>query len=158
MTRFVRIQRRRTPGWRMPAGAIYVGRPSRWGNPWPVGYEGDVQPWLALALGQRGDEAGRRAAAVIAFRWWMADDGSPFPVAGVTPGPGDLEYADGTTRHITDLPAAMGMLMLGRGPIVVPPRPDLAPLRGHDLACYCPLDQPCHADVLLELANAEPSP
>jgi hypothetical protein len=26
-------------------------------------------------------------------------------------------------------------------------------LRGLDLACYCPLDQPCHADVLLELAN-----
>lgn len=30
---------------------------------------------------------------------------------------------------------------------------DLAPLRGKDLACFCPLDQPCHADVLLELAN-----
>lgn len=28
-----------------------------------------------------------------------------------------------------------------------------APLRGHDLACWCSLDQPCHADVLLELAN-----
>lgn len=27
-------------------------------------------------------------------------------------------------------------------------------LRGLDLACWCPLDQPCHADVLLELANA----
>lgn len=26
-------------------------------------------------------------------------------------------------------------------------------LRGHDLACWCPLDQPCHADVLLEIAN-----
>ena len=23
-----------------------------------------------------------------------------------------------------------------------------------DLACWCPLDAPCHADVLLELANA----
>lgn len=30
----------------------------------------------------------------------------------------------------------------------------LPSLRGHDLACWCPLDQPCHADVLLELANA----
>jgi Domain of unknown function (DUF4326) len=28
-------------------------------------------------------------------------------------------------------------------------------LRGRDLACWCPLDQPCHADVLLELANGE---
>ena len=31
---------------------------------------------------------------------------------------------------------------------------DLSPLRGKNLACYCRLDQPCHADVLLELANA----
>lgn len=29
----------------------------------------------------------------------------------------------------------------------------LAPLQGKHLACYCALDQPCHADVLLELAN-----
>jgi len=28
-------------------------------------------------------------------------------------------------------------------------------LAGKDLACWCPLDQPCHADVLLELANEE---
>jgi hypothetical protein len=27
-------------------------------------------------------------------------------------------------------------------------------LRGRDLACYCPLDGPCHADVLLAVANA----
>lgn len=26
-------------------------------------------------------------------------------------------------------------------------------LAGKDLACWCPLDQPCHADVLLEIAN-----
>lgn|SRR5690606_5383944 len=26
-------------------------------------------------------------------------------------------------------------------------------LRGKDLCCWCGLDQPCHADVLLELAN-----
>jgi len=28
-------------------------------------------------------------------------------------------------------------------------------LRGKDLCCWCPLDQPCHADVLLEIANDE---
>lgn len=28
-----------------------------------------------------------------------------------------------------------------------------ARLAGRDLACWCPLDQPCHADVLLEIAN-----
>ena len=26
-------------------------------------------------------------------------------------------------------------------------------LRGKNLCCWCPLDQPCHADVLLEIAN-----
>lgn len=31
---------------------------------------------------------------------------------------------------------------------------NLHKLRGKDLACYCGLDQPCHGDVLLELANA----
>lgn len=28
-------------------------------------------------------------------------------------------------------------------------------LRGKNLACWCPLDKPCHADVLLELANGK---
>jgi hypothetical protein len=29
----------------------------------------------------------------------------------------------------------------------------LSELAGHDLMCFCPLDRPCHADVLLELSN-----
>lgn len=28
-----RIQRKRTKGWRMPKNCVYVGRPTRWGNP-----------------------------------------------------------------------------------------------------------------------------
>lgn len=36
----------------------------------------------------------------------------------------------------------------------LPPLPDISVLRGKNLACWCRLDQPCHADVLLELANA----
>jgi hypothetical protein len=31
------------------------------------------------------------------------------------------------------------------------------PLRGKNLACWCKLDAPCHADVLLRLANNESS-
>lgn len=30
---------------------------------------------------------------------------------------------------------------------------DARELIGKDLACWCPLDQPCHADALLDLAN-----
>jgi hypothetical protein len=26
-------------------------------------------------------------------------------------------------------------------------------LKGRDLACWCKPDEPCHADVLLEIAN-----
>lgn len=31
-----RIQRKRTKGWRMPENAVYVGRPTRWGNPFAM--------------------------------------------------------------------------------------------------------------------------
>lgn len=30
----------------------------------------------------------------------------------------------------------------------------LNPPRGKDLACWCPVSSPCHADVLLRLANS----
>ena len=30
---------------------------------------------------------------------------------------------------------------------------DIGKLRGKDLACWCNLDAPCHADILLEIAN-----
>jgi len=41
MTTPTRIQRRREAGWRAPLDAqgrrpVYVGRPTRWGNPWAV--------------------------------------------------------------------------------------------------------------------------
>lgn len=36
----------------------------------------------------------------------------------------------------------------------VAPTLDLSPLQGKNLACWCKPGAPCHADVLLELANA----
>ena len=33
MSKPQRIQRKRTKGWRMPENCVYVGRPTRWGNP-----------------------------------------------------------------------------------------------------------------------------
>ena len=35
------------------------------------------------------------------------------------------------------------------------PVSEIVLLRGHDLACWCPLDGACHADVLLEIANRQ---
>ena len=31
-----RIQRKRTRGWTMPPNAVYVGRPTKWGNPFQM--------------------------------------------------------------------------------------------------------------------------
>jgi hypothetical protein len=37
----VRIQRRRTKGFKLPSNCIYVGRPSKYGNPY-TGWEGEA--------------------------------------------------------------------------------------------------------------------
>src|SRR5690606_19746377 len=76
-----------------------------------------------IAAGFAATEEQARRLCVDAFRDWLHGD----------------RWADGSglaadKRH-ADYLAAL---------------PELA---GHDLACWCPLDQPCHADVLLELAN-----
>ena len=88
-----RIQRKRTAGWKMPEGAVYVGRPSKWGNPY--------RPH-ECSTGAKG--------AVDCFRILV-------------------ESEEETIAEIQ------------------------AELRGKDLACFCALDKPCHADVLLEIAN-----
>ena len=88
-----RIQRKRTKGWRMPENTIYVGRPTKFGNPFN---------WKTMG----------RAEAVRKYRLWIQRLAYDYRNA-----PNPLE------------------------------------LRGKSLACWCPLDQPCHADVLLELAN-----
>jgi hypothetical protein len=49
-----RIQRRRTKGWRAPAGAKYVGRGTYWGNPWVV-----VQTRTGWAVNWAGDGMAR---------------------------------------------------------------------------------------------------
>ena len=44
-----RIQRKRIKGWRMPKNAIYVGRPSKFGNPFSIKVYG-FKPEEALRL------------------------------------------------------------------------------------------------------------
>jgi hypothetical protein len=44
-----RIQRKRTKGWRMPPDTIYVGRGSRWGNPFTLANSGNMHPALRFA-------------------------------------------------------------------------------------------------------------
>ena len=117
----------------MPDGAVYVGRPSRWGNPWPI--EHPAMPWLALLLGLNGDAAGRRNAAVTLHRLWLTD-ALPFPATGGI----ELGFAsNAAAMYLRDF--------------TLPPKPHVTELRGKDLVCWCPPAEPCHADVLLELAS-----
>ena len=47
-----RIQRKRTKGWRMPINTKYVGRPTKWGNPYATAqeYRDKVVPTLDRGL------------------------------------------------------------------------------------------------------------
>jgi hypothetical protein len=56
-----RIQRKRTRGWRMPANMVYVGRPSRWGNPYKVGRDGTAEACVALFTQRYAHDADYRA-------------------------------------------------------------------------------------------------
>lgn len=51
MTLPLRIQRRRTRGWKMPANTVYVGRQSLWGNPFVIGVDGTREQCIALYAG-----------------------------------------------------------------------------------------------------------
>jgi hypothetical protein len=70
--------------------------------------------------------------------------GNPFRVGGVGP--------DG--EPITTREDAVALYHAHVA--TAPPGHRYDELRGHDLACWCPLDGPCHADVLLERANRSP--
>jgi len=92
-----RIKRKRTKGWRMPVNTVYVGRPTKWGNPIAVSHDADNID---------------RQVAVEMYRSKLKRGELPFSVEDV-----QKELAD------------------------------------KDLACWCHWSHPCHADVLLELAN-----
>jgi hypothetical protein len=113
--------------------AVRVCRPGKWGNPF-VAHDWQAA-FRALALGERGDRAGRHAAAVKLYCVWLTaewrtilrDDRDP------------IEQEIMTVR-----PHMRAEVLLA----------DLHELRGKNLACWCREGEPCHADVLLELANA----
>lgn len=102
-----RIQRKRTKGWRKPAGSVVVTRPCEWSNPFKAGDTIAAYDHLA---GRGVRVTVTPTLAVELFRAAVAERG----------------WHD----QIRD------------------------ELEGCDLVCWCPLDAPCHADVLLEVANA----
>lgn len=154
-----RIQLRRQRGWRIPSGAVIVDRRTEFGNPFPV--DGDWITWTAVALGYRGDAAGRRGASIALYRAWITETPVvPGPLAQPTERDSIVEYADGSS-------AALGRVAMGfagaasqlveQPPMWTRPKPTLEHIRstlaGRDLACWCRPDALCHASVLLTLAN-----
>lgn len=75
-----RIQRKRTKGWRMPDGAVYVGRPSRWGNPYQVKRQGAF--WVVQSsfrdhiLGAHGSQYAANRQAVEVYELQTGPMGS----------------------------------------------------------------------------------
>ena len=139
-----RIQRKRTKGWRMPLGAVYVGRPTIFGNPfraykcdccgyWDVKDDNDVTYLVDHSMTRRPEVRANPST-------WTTKTEAQCEAVQL--------FADEATYW------------LGGWEVTWPNKhAALIHLRGRDLACWCPLDDgrgnrvPCHADVLLELAN-----
>ena len=119
MTTPVRIQRKRTKGWRMPENTVYVGRPTMWGNPIAVTETCPAEKAASIYRNILKRWSQTKIASCIVTR-----DGK----SAVMEGLGFLIWRNTVLKRLEEL-------------------------RGKNLACWCSLDQPCHADVLLELAN-----
>jgi len=127
----VRIQRKRTKGWRMPDNTVSVTRPGVWGNPFD-----------ARLLGA--------TLAVEMFRELMRGFFDPGKLAHLTDEQFHTVY-DAKNRWRRRLHCGVEYRSYAR-----------SVLRGKNLACFCALvDQhgnyvPCHADVLISIANDVP--
>jgi hypothetical protein len=128
-----RIQLSRRKGWRKPENTVVVARPSKWGNPFRVS-GGTVFgiPWGEI----RDYPIGTRFPKRDAYAAYASHSSQSGALAHAV----DLfrTYVDVTRRDYPDEFETW-----------------VAPLRGRGLACWCPLDQPCHVDVLLEIANGD---
>ena len=119
-----RIQRKRTKGWEAPGGAKYVGRGTRWGNPFTV------TDCIESAFATTKDEA--RRVCTEQFGQWLAGE-----LAG-GPGPDGTPCSRGARNRIrADIEELRGRELMCWCPLPEPGQPD------H-----------CHGAVLLALANA----
>ncbi len=119
---------------KLPEGAVYVGRPSKWGNPFVIGQPSGVFP---DGLGAKGQSETlipvvSREVSIELYRQLMTGT----VTAEMYPHGHDWQ------RRFRRLSRSFLPMEVASGE-----------LRGKHLACWCALDQPCHADVLLDVAN-----
>lgn len=128
-----RVQLSRAKGWRMPENTVKVDRTSRYGNPFRDSEHdrhGEASIGLANGMRQIVDDWWTAQIVVGLFEQWLT--------GALIQEPSFLEPRELVARKR------------------LRPVPDLAPLRGMNLACWCKPGAACHADVLLRLANDEP--
>lgn len=133
----LRVQRRRTKGFRLPEDCISVCRPSKYGNPYRAAEYG-IDLCLELyedSMNGRWDRS----------RWIKS---TPNHLDAPLPGP--------NYWSVRDLHRAFLARFNGEIPIDVARRE----LTGKMLACYCPLEKdgrhnPCHVDVILKLLEEQ---
>jgi len=149
-----RVQLRRTKGWRKPDNTVVVARPSQWGNPFRVAIQPDSCGMWSVTFQTKHsgpywcDEYETHAEAVAGavdfYRDWATKGPDHYLRALMASTGEDTEEVLITTRMSKRIHRSGVMIYV-----------DQLGLRGKNLACWCPLDSPCHADVLLELANRE---
>jgi hypothetical protein len=119
--------------------AVNVARPTRWGNPFNL--RASSHCWTAIGYGFKGDRLGRQAASVAMYKEYLG--GSMIGTEGF-----GLYVEAGGERT----PLSVSPTVLAKRP--APTTPEIVKqLSGKNLACWCKPGEPCHADVLLELAN-----
>jgi hypothetical protein len=134
----VRIQRKRVKGWRMPENCIYVGRGTIWGNPFAPGAP------CGLFDGKDGRSLGIRDQVEILVPSLSLEQCIEFYsdlISGCV-SPEMYPYGHNWFHDFKKKTRNAHPTEWAR-----------STLRGHDLACWCPLDSKCHADVLLGVAN-----
>lgn len=135
-----RIQRKRTKGWRMPDNTVYVGRGSKWGNPFKVGDTQIRMPALDGSEWEYEGRSGKTSGEQHIFFHSIPDGETEMPTTW-------HQVKDATAEQCVELYREW-IALAGLGTLQ-------AELAGKNLACWCPLHQACHADLLLEIANQE---
>lgn len=122
----------------MPEGAVYVGRGSLWGNPFVVGAASGVFD------GKDGRPLGLMDQAEILVPTLALEQCIEFYADMLRGFLSPEMYPHGHNWRAT---------FSGRMGAWHPAEVARSALRGKDLVCWCKECDPCHADVLLELAN-----
>lgn len=150
-----RVQLRRTRGWRLPVGAVVVARPTKWGNPFRY------RQWTGLARVPAIFDDGeweyedRISADGMRHDFWHPD--GRISVCHVRYMTRD-EVVECYRRVLTDdLTESMRGGFAGCRVVRVTVDDVRRELAGRDLACWCKPTDPCHADVLLSIANTNPN-